>query len=181
MLLENEGIKRSNSELSAHLKALRNEFQVERRRSASPSDSREEITKTSDSTSLDTESQLKAKERHIRALKLTLDDMKNQLDQQTILAVARSQELEEALSQAKLENARLSENVESYQVLLQERTLRGDYQVIDFSEEHHSERISSSGSLQPGEEETSFTSLASEIQETETADTQKLAGMLFIH
>jgi hypothetical protein len=53
------------------------------------------------------------------------------LTEESNSALLRARKAEEALLQVKVENIRLAENVESYQLLLQDRTLKGEYSIAD--------------------------------------------------
>jgi len=112
---------------------------------------------------------------------MEIADLRGQLDQQTKLAFSRNRELEEALVHAKLDNIRLSENVESYQVLLQERTLKGEYPDLGFAEDNQSETAPSRGNSRHGAEASGPTSLASELHDAEAGENSKILGIPAYH
>jgi hypothetical protein len=128
------------------------------------------------STPVDPE--LKASERNIEALKMVVADLRSQLDQQSMLATSRNEELEFALSEAKVDKSRLLEKLESYQVLLQERTLNGDYSIMNLSEDIPNERTPSRGESQV-EESGPLGTLACELREAEAEDAIKSIGIQF--
>jgi len=161
---------RSKSELSAQLKALRNSIQLERsRETSSPPDS-EETAVTLPSASY--ESLIQEKERKIGSLQLALSDLQLRLAEQVNTAHTGSKKLEEALLQSKLENNRLAEAVESYQILLQDRTLKGEYHLMGIEGVREADDLNSSRATSPssGDQDHTATSLALEIEEAEESD-----------
>jgi len=169
-LEEKSDMIRSKSELSAQLKALRNSILVERsRETSSPSDSKETAV-TLPSASY--ESLIQEKERKIGSLQLALSDLQLRLAEQVNTAHTGSKKLEEALLQSKLENNRLAEAVESYQILLQDRTLKGEYHLMGIEGVQEADDLNSSRATSPssGDQDHAATSLALEIEEAEESD-----------
>jgi hypothetical protein len=116
---------RSNSELSAQLKALRNSLNSEL--SPDPSPPPDEPAVAASHSAL---SSVREKDLQIDSLRLELAELEVRLAEESNSAVIRARKAEEALLQVKLENIRLVENVESYQLLLQDRTLKGEYSIL---------------------------------------------------
>jgi hypothetical protein len=151
----------------------------EKTRETSPSIETEVETEPSPSPS--TSRIVKEKERQIEGLRLELADLEVRLAEQTNLATAKSRQVEEALLQAKLENIRLTENVESYQMLLQERTLKGEYPMLRV--DGQGDESDSSRPVTPSYSEhgSNATSLATELEEAETqGNALKTKGTVFI-
>jgi hypothetical protein len=131
-------------------------------------DARSEFPLNSTQTVL-TSSVIKEKDREIDGLKLELADMEVRLAEQTNSAVSRSRQVEEALLQARLENIRLAENVESYQMLLQDRTLKGEYpsMTLEGVREDHEMEMSAENSPKDHDNLSNLASLATELEEAE--------------
>lgn len=173
-------ISRSNSELSAQLKALRSSLQLERSRETSVTTEDKESPDVSRSTSL--ESISREKDRQIESLRLEMADLEFRLAEQVNVALEGRKKLEDALLRAKLENNRLAETVESYQILLQDRTLKGEYHLMSLGGVREGDESSSSRANSPylGEQNQNMTSLASELEEAEETDhNSKIKGALF--
>ena len=171
---------RSNSELSAQLKALRTSLQMERSRETSPSQipQDEEVNDAPNSDSLATT--LREKDRHIDSLQLELAEIEIRLAEQSSSSLSRARQIEEALIQAKLENIRLAEDVESYQILLQDRTLKGEYSIMNVEGVADTDEALSSRSTSPlhDDHRPSGASLAKELEEAEAgADASKIRGL----
>jgi hypothetical protein len=71
--------------------------------------------------------QLQQKDRMIESLRLELADAQIKLTEMEHMDDGRLQELEKRLLEARMTNARLLEDNESYQLLLSEKTLKGDF------------------------------------------------------
>jgi hypothetical protein len=169
---------RSNSELSAQLKSLRSSLQIEKaRETPSPLGAEEETGPSQQSPS--SSKIIKEKERQIEILRLELADLEVRLAEQSNHATSKSRQVEEALLQAKMENIRLTENVESYQMLLQERTLKGEYPILRLDgQESDSSRPNTPSFSEQG---SNATSLAAELEEAETHDNgSKTKGNAFV-
>ncbi|KAL7939852.1 hypothetical protein V8C35DRAFT_17311 [Trichoderma chlorosporum] len=73
------------------------------------------------------------KDKLIESLRLELAEAQIKLVETENQGGGRLQEVERQLMEARMSNARLMEDNESYQLLLQERTLKGDFGQSDFS------------------------------------------------
>ncbi|KAK3325798.1 hypothetical protein B0H66DRAFT_138809 [Apodospora peruviana] len=73
------------------------------------------------------------KDKLIESLRLELAEAQIKLVESENQGGGRLQEVERLLMEARMANARLMEDNESYQLLLQERTLKGDFGTSDFS------------------------------------------------
>jgi hypothetical protein len=71
--------------------------------------------------------QLQQRDRMIESLRLELVDAQIKLTEMEHMGDGRLQELEKQLLEARMTNARLLEDNESYQLLLSEKTLKGDF------------------------------------------------------
>ena len=110
---------------------------------------------------------------------IELADLEVRLAEQSSSALSRAREIEDALLQAKLENIRLAEDVESYQILLQDRTLKGEYSITGLEGVPERYEIDSNRSSSPLHEGQISTSLAAELEEAETfVDVSKFKGRL---
>lgn len=177
LLEENQVIVRSNSELSAQLRALRNSMQSERSRDTSPSPKPKETADVDESSSFP--AAVREKDRQIDSLRLELADLEVRLAEQANSALSRSRQIEDALLQAKLENIRLAENVESYQILLQDRTLKGEYSIMSLEGVPERDEAGSSRSTSPlfDDHKSKRTSLATELEDAEpTAGASRIKG-----
>lgn len=168
---------RSNSELSAQLGALRSSLQLEKCRetSVSPEGKQSEINLPS----ISQESLVRDKERQIETLRFELADLESRLAEHVNASQSGSKKLEDALLQAKSENRRLAETVESYQLLLQDRTLKGEYHLMSAESVREADDSSSSRATSPsfGDQDPNVASLASELEEAEESDkTSKIRG-----
>ncbi|OJJ50582.1 hypothetical protein ASPZODRAFT_126472 [Penicilliopsis zonata CBS 506.65] len=87
------------------------------------------------------------KDKLIESLRLELAESQIKLVEMENMGGGRQRELEKELLEARMANARLMEDNESYQLLLSERTLNGDFAKGDFMREIHpdSQEASSSG------------------------------------
>jgi chromosome segregation ATPase len=181
LLEEKEVLVRSNSELSAQLKTLRNTLQSERSRDTSPSTRDKDSADVSELSSYATT--IREKDRQIDSLQLELADLEVRLAEQANAALSRSRQIEEDLIQVKLENIRLAENVESYQILLQDRTLKGEYSIMSVEGLPERDETSSSRSTSPfyDEHKSKGTILATELEEAETsAYSTKIKGSIIV-
>ncbi|KAB8079087.1 hypothetical protein BDV29DRAFT_165383 [Aspergillus leporis] len=112
------------------------------------------------------------KDKLIESLRLELAESQIKLVEMENKGGGRQQELERELLEARMANARLMEDNESYQLLLSEKTLNGDFTKGDFMREAHpeTEETEESGS--------GLGSLADELESVdaraETDDTRKL-------
>jgi len=168
---------RSNSELSAQLKALRNSLQSERSRDTCSLPREKDNAEVSESSSY--AAVIREKDRQIDSLRLELADLEVRLAEQANSALSRSRQIEDDLLQVKLENIRLAENVESYQILLQDRTLKGEYSIMSMGIMPERDETSSSRSTSPfyDEHKSKGTTLATELEEAETnAHSTKIKG-----
>ncbi|EGD87044.1 hypothetical protein H112_05564 [Trichophyton rubrum D6] len=77
------------------------------------------------------------KDKLIESLRLELAEAQIKIVEMENLGGGRQQELERELLEARMANARLMEDNESYQLLLSERTLNGDFTKGDFMHEAH--------------------------------------------
>ena len=129
LLEEKEVLVRSNSELSAQLKNTPKYLAVRTVDGIRLRQPETRIPPTlSESSSYATT--IREKDRQIDSLQLELADLEVRLAEQANAALSRSRQIEDDLIQVKLENIRLAENVESYQILLQDRTLKGEYSIM---------------------------------------------------
>lgn len=76
------------------------------------------------------------KDKLIESLRLELAESQIKLVEMENRGGGRQQELERELLEARMANARLMEDNESYQLLLSEKTLNGDFSKGDFLNEH---------------------------------------------
>jgi hypothetical protein len=176
-LEEKEVMVRSNSELSAQLKALRNSMQAERSRDTSPSPKERDPSDVSESYSY--VAAIRDKDRQIHSLQLELADLEVRLAEEANSALSRSRQIEDDLLQVKLENIRLAENVESYQILLQDRTLKGEYSIMSVEGMPEKDETNSSRSTSPfyDEHKSKGTTLATELEEAEiSSQSTKIKG-----
>jgi hypothetical protein len=179
LLEENQVIVKSNSELSAQLRALRNSMQSERSRDASPSPKPKGTAEADEPSSF--AATMREKDRQIDSLRLELADLEVRLAEQANSALSQNRQIEDALLRAKLENIRLAENVESYQILLQDRTLRGEYSIMSVEGVPEKEEADSSRSTSPlfDDHKLKTASLAAELEEAEpSAEASKIKGTL---
>ncbi|EFE36101.1 uncharacterized protein ARB_05038 [Trichophyton benhamiae CBS 112371] len=77
------------------------------------------------------------KDKLIESLRLELAEAQIKIVEMESLGGGRQQELERELLEARMANARLMEDNESYQLLLSERTLNGDFTKGDFMHDAH--------------------------------------------
>lgn len=170
---------RSNSELSAQLKALRNSLHSGRSRDTSPSPRERDSADVGESSSY--AATIREKDRQIDSLRLELADLEVRLAEQANSALSRSRQIEDDLLQVKLENIRLAENVESYQILLQDRTLKGEYSIMSVEGLPEKDETNSSRSTSPfyDENKSKGTTLATELEEAEiSVHSTKIKGTL---
>jgi len=170
---------RSNSELSAQLKTLRTSLQIERSRETSPSTNPMPDDGDDSPTSESLVIALRERDRQIECLRLELAEIEIRLAEETNASLSRARHIEEALIQAKLENIRLAEDVESYQILLQDRTLKGEYSIMNVEGGPETDEALSSRSTSPlhDDHRPSGASLAKELEEAEAgADASKVRG-----
>ncbi|KAL3447375.1 hypothetical protein BJX65DRAFT_97059 [Aspergillus insuetus] len=116
------------------------------------------------------------KDKLIESLRLELAESQIKLVEMENKGGGRQRELEKELLEARMANARLMEDNESYQLLLSERTLNGDFTKGDFMREAHPE------SLEPKETGGGLGSLADELEsadaQPESDDNRRLEGEL---
>lgn len=123
---------------------------------------------------------MREKDRQIDSLRLELADLEVRLAEGANAALSRTRQIEDALLQAKLENIRLAENVESYQILLQDRTLKGEYSIMSMEGVPDRDETGSSRSTSPfyDDHKMKGTSLATELEEAEpSSDASKIKGI----
>ena len=85
------------------------------------------------------------KDKLIESLRLELAESQIKLVEMENKGGGRQRELEKELLDARMANARLMEDNESYQLLLSEKTLTGDFTKGDFMRDAHPEKPSSGG------------------------------------
>jgi hypothetical protein len=100
------------------------------------------------------------KDRLIESLRLELAEAQIKLVESENMGGGRFQEVERLLLEARMTNARLMEDNESYQLLLQEKTLTGDFAKSDFMAASHN-----ADALNALEGRTAPPSLADELSE----------------
>ncbi|KAK1836033.1 hypothetical protein QBC39DRAFT_430686 [Podospora conica] len=108
------------------------------------------------------------KDKLIESLRLELAEAQIKLVETENQGGGRLQEVERLLMEARMANARLMEDNESYQLLLQERTLKGDFGTSDFS--YMGGASSNQDALAALEGRASGTSLADELSEAASSD-----------
>ena len=106
------------------------------------------------------------KDKLIESLRLELAEAQIKLVESENQGGGRLQEVERLLMEARMANARLMEDNESYQLLLQERTLKGDFGQTDFS---YMGSNSNQDALDALEGKTGGSSLADELSEADEA------------
>ncbi|KAK2762867.1 hypothetical protein FQN54_001042 [Arachnomyces sp. PD_36] len=107
------------------------------------------------------------KDKLIESLRLELAESQIKLVEMENMGGGRQQELERDLLEARMSNARLMEDNESYQLLLSEKTLNGDFTKGDFMHE---------ATPEPKQSTTSLGSLADELEsigEGEESESQR--------
>ncbi|CAL5875224.1 uncharacterized protein PFLUO_LOCUS9528 [Penicillium psychrofluorescens] len=87
------------------------------------------------------------KDKLIESLRLELAESQIKLVEMENKGGGRQQELEKDLLEARMANARLMEDNESYQLLLSEKTLTGDFTKGDFMRDAHPESKDSTGGM----------------------------------
>lgn len=102
------------------------------------------------------------KDKLIESLRLELAEAQIKLVESENQGGGRLHEVERLLMEARMANARLMEDNESYQLLLQERTLKGDFGQSDFS---YMGSNSNQDALNALEGKTGSSSLADELSE----------------
>ncbi|KAK0755022.1 hypothetical protein B0T18DRAFT_435240 [Schizothecium vesticola] len=108
------------------------------------------------------------KDKLIESLRLELAEAQIKLVETENQGGGHLQEVERLLMEARMANARLMEDNESYQLLLQERTLKGDFGTSDFS--YMGGASSNQDALAALEGRASGTSLADELSEAASSD-----------
>lgn len=101
------------------------------------------------------------KDKLIESLRLELAEAQIKLVESQNQGGGRLQEVERQLMEARVANARLMEDNESYQLLLQDRTLKGDFATNDFT--YSASTSANQDALAALEGRTSGTSLADEL------------------
>ncbi|RMJ09960.1 hypothetical protein BHE90_006462 [Fusarium euwallaceae] len=107
------------------------------------------------------------KDKLIESLRLELAEAQIKLVESENQGGGRLHEVERLLMEARMANARLMEDNESYQLLLQERTLKGDFGQNDFS---YMGSNSNQDALNALEGKTGGSSLADELSEASEAE-----------
>jgi hypothetical protein len=107
------------------------------------------------------------KDKLIESLRLELAEAQIKLVESENQGGGRLQEVERLLMEARMANARLMEDNESYQLLLQEKTLKGDFGQSDFS---YMGSNSNQDALNALEGKGGGSSLADELSEADEAD-----------
>src|SRR5271163_4268739 len=111
--------------------------------------------------------QLQQKDRMIESLRLELADAEIKLTEMEHMGDGRLQELEKQLLEARMTNARLLEDNESYQLLLSEKTLKGDFTKSEFMGS-----ASNADALSALEGRSLGTSLADELSEAADGESE---------
>ncbi len=106
------------------------------------------------------------KDKVIESLRLELAEAQIKLVESQNQGGGRLQEVERQLMEARVANARLMEDNESYQLLLQDRTLKGDFATNDFS--YSASASANQDALAALEGRTGGTSLADELSGHDT-------------
>ncbi|KAG5974100.1 hypothetical protein E4U55_000114 [Claviceps digitariae] len=110
------------------------------------------------------------KDKLIESLRLELAEAQIKLVESENQGGGRLQEVERLLMEARMANARLMEDNESYQLLLQEKTLKGDFGQSDFS---YMSNGTNQEALNALEGKTGGSSLADELSDaTEAAESE---------
>ncbi|KAK3953768.1 hypothetical protein QBC32DRAFT_110888 [Pseudoneurospora amorphoporcata] len=105
------------------------------------------------------------KDKLIESLRLELAEAQIKLVESENQGGGRLREVERQLMEARMANARLMEDNESYQLLLQERTLKGDFGTSDFSYMGNSANQDALAALEGRSTTTGPTSLADELSD----------------
>ncbi|KAJ5896950.1 uncharacterized protein N7473_006349 [Penicillium subrubescens] len=108
------------------------------------------------------------KDKLIESLRLELAEHQIKLVEMENAGGGRQRELEKELLEARMANARLMEDNESYQLLLSEKTLTGDFTKGDFMQHAHPDKQSSGG----------LGSLADELESVDEAPETEASGKL---
>ncbi|KAK0720916.1 hypothetical protein B0H67DRAFT_208062 [Lasiosphaeris hirsuta] len=108
------------------------------------------------------------KDKLIESLRLELAEAQIKLVETENQGGGRLQEVERLLMEARMANARLMEDNESYQLLLQDKTLKGDFGTSDFS--YMGVAAANQDALAALEGRSSGTSLADELSEAAVND-----------
>lgn len=109
------------------------------------------------------------KDKLIESLRLELAEAQIKLVESENQGGGRLQEVERLLVEARMANARLMEDNESYQLLLQEKTLKGDFGQSDFS---YMSTGANQDALNALEGKTGGSSLADELSDATEAETE---------
>ncbi|KAH6891388.1 hypothetical protein B0T10DRAFT_402380 [Thelonectria olida] len=109
------------------------------------------------------------KDKLIESLRLELAEAQIKLVESENQGGGRLHEVERQLMEARMANARLMEDNESYQLLLQERTLKGDFGQNDFS---YMNNNSNQDALNALEGKTGGNSLADELSEATEGESE---------
>ncbi|QPH05703.1 hypothetical protein C2857_003676 [Epichloe festucae Fl1] len=109
------------------------------------------------------------KDKLIESLRLELAEAQIKLVESENQGGGRLQEVERLLMEARMANARLMEDNESYQLLLQEKTLKGDFGQSDFS---YMSTGANQDALNALEGKTGGSSLADELSDATEAETE---------
>lgn len=110
------------------------------------------------------------KDKLIESLRLELAEAQIKLVEAQNSGGDRIQEVEKQLMEARMANARLMEDNESYQLLLQEKTLNGDFSKNDFYVGTAAAAAANQDALNALEGRQGGTSLADELSDSEAAD-----------
>jgi hypothetical protein len=110
------------------------------------------------------------KDKLIESLRLELAEAQIKLVESQNQGGGRLQEVERQLMEARVANARLMEDNESYQLLLQDRTLKGDFATNDFS--YSGSASANQDALAALEGRANGTSLAEELSGASEEDTE---------
>ncbi|OAA42241.1 hypothetical protein NOR_05090 [Metarhizium rileyi] len=109
------------------------------------------------------------KDKLIESLRLELAEAQIKLVESENQGGGRLQEVERLLMEARMANARLMEDNESYQLLLQEKTLKGDFGQTDFS---YMSAGTNQDALNALEGKTGGSSLADELSDATEAESE---------
>lgn len=112
------------------------------------------------------------KDKLIESLRLELAEHQIKLVEMENKGGGRQRELEKELLEARMANARLMEDNESYQLLLSEKTLTGDFTKGDFMRDAHPEKESNGGLGSLADELESVEEEGEETDPSRKADTE---------
>ncbi|KAH8712975.1 hypothetical protein HC256_006150 [Beauveria bassiana] len=136
MLKEKEDMANKEEEMQAIIQRLKDSLAQRNHANASPSIDGSSFAPPSSLQRSDSRSSSKLilqKDKLIESLRLELAEAQIKLVESENQGGGRLQEVERLLMEARMANARLMEDNESYQLLLKDKTLKGDFGQSDFS------------------------------------------------